>query len=258
MGDEITPTPLASRLATPDAPSAVWSLILGILSFVCCGFFTAIPAIICGHRARAAIRKSGGTLGGMGMATAGLALGYIALVLSVLLIAAIVIGGVMNWREEARNKVEYSSGGGREVVSSDGTTRLRVPRDWGKLKELNDAAELQAGNKSKEQYVIVLSENKADFDNITLQKHHQATRDGMVAKMKNPSASGPVEVTIGGRPALQDEISGTQDGTNVVFLHTTVEGRESFHQILAWTLKSRWEQHKEKLHEVTRTFRTEK
>ena len=57
---------------------------------------------------------------------------------------------------------------------------------------------------------------------------------------------------------MQDELSGTKDGTNVVFLHTTVDDGDHFQQILAWTLKSRWEQQNEPLREIVRTFRSEK
>jgi len=37
------------------------------------------------------------------------------------------------------------------------------------------------------------------------------------------------------------EVTGTEKGTNVVFLYTTVDDGEHFQQILAWTLKSRWQ-----------------
>lgn len=190
------------------------------------------------------------------MATAGLVLGYVALVLNLILIPAIAIPALLKARDEARGRIVYGPGNTREIVSADGNIRLNVPKDWSELKDLNDAAELQTGNRGKEQFVIILSENKADFDNMTLQKHHQITRDAIVEKMKNATAGESAEVTIDGRPALQDEIGGTQDGTNIVFLHTTVEGNESFHQILAWTSKSRWDRQKEKLREITRSFRS--
>ena len=76
--------------------------------------------------------------------------------------------------------------------------------------------------------------------------------------MKNASASEPVPLAIDGHPAMQDEISGTEKGTNVVFLHTTVDDGDHFQQILAWTLKSRWQQQNQLLREITRTFRSEK
>ena len=67
-----------------EPPVAIWSLILAVLSFTCGWLFTAIPAVICGHIARAKIRKSDGALGGRGIATAGLVLGYIALLLGIM------------------------------------------------------------------------------------------------------------------------------------------------------------------------------
>jgi len=66
-----------------------------------------------------------------------------------------------------------------------------------------------------------------------------------------------VPLTIDGHLALQDELSGTEKGTNVVFLHTTVDDGDHFQQILAWTLKSRWQQQNQVLREITRTFRSE-
>jgi hypothetical protein len=38
----------------------------------------------------------------------------------------------------------------------------------------------------------------------------------------------PVPLTIDGHRALQDELSGTENGTNVVFLHTTVDDGDHF------------------------------
>src|SRR5436190_9340190 len=78
------------------------------------------------------------------------------------------------------------------------------------------------------------------------------------AKLKNASGTQPVSLTIDGHPALQDELTGTEKGTNVVFLHTTVAGGDHFQQILAWTLKSRWQQQNQQLREVTASFRSEK
>ncbi len=65
---------------------AIWSLVLGILSFTCFGPLSGIPAIICGHVALSAIARSMGALAGRGMAIAGLVMGYINLALMLLVI----------------------------------------------------------------------------------------------------------------------------------------------------------------------------
>jgi len=73
--------------------SAVTSLILGILGLVACGFFTGIPAIIIGNNAKREIRESGGMETGEGMATGGIVMGWISVVLfglGLLVILAII------------------------------------------------------------------------------------------------------------------------------------------------------------------------
>ena len=47
-------------------------------------------------------------------------------------------------------------------------------------------------------------------------------------------------------------------GHQLRFVHTTVDDGDHFQQILAWTLKSRWQQQNEQLREFTKTFRSEK
>jgi hypothetical protein len=71
---------------------AVWSLVLGILGLVCCGFFTGIPALILGKMAQNEIDASNGMQTGRGMATAGFVLGIIAIVLGVLQVILFATG----------------------------------------------------------------------------------------------------------------------------------------------------------------------
>jgi hypothetical protein len=237
-----------------NALGAIWSLVLGILSFVCLGIFGAIPAIICGHVARSTIRKSHGLLRGEGLALAGLILGYVALVLNIILIPTVIVPAARKaWTENFDNR---STGFNKEIASADGKERILAPASWKPLPDLNEGASLAAGNKFQEEYLIVLSENKADLEDLDLGKHHQLTREQTVGNLKGGSASPVISLTIDGHPALQDEISGTSDNINIVFLHTTVERGEYIHQILAWTLKSRWESKKARLQEVTRSFRS--
>lgn len=71
----------------PQNKKAVWALVLGIVSLLCCGvigIFAAIPAIILGSQARKEIAASGGLQSGAGMAQAGLILGIIGVVLGLL------------------------------------------------------------------------------------------------------------------------------------------------------------------------------
>src|SRR5262249_35477707 len=255
MADETPPPspPAVPQTVPRTPPAAICSLILAVLSFTCGWLFTAVPAVICGHIARSKIRKSGGALGGRGIATTGLILGYVALVLGVLGIPLLV-----SMIQSDRERLQRLSTEQKEITSNDGEIRVTVPGTWTKLPELNKQASLQVGNKTNEVYLIVITDTKTDLDNFTLEKHHHLTRDRMLQKMKNASATQPVSLTIDGHPALQDELTGTGKATNVVFLHTTVDDGDHFQQILAWTLKSRWQQQNEQLREVTASLRREK
>jgi hypothetical protein len=255
MADETAPPPSPAVPQTvPHTPAvAIWSLILAVLSFTCGWLFTAIPAVICGHVAHSKIRKSGGTLGGKGIATAGLILGYVALAIGIMGIPLLV-----SMIQSDRERLQRLSTERKEIASDDGKIRFTVPGTWTKLPELNKRASLQVGDRSKEVYLIVITDTKSGLDNFTLEKHHRQTRDRMLQKMKNASASQPVSLTIDGHPALQDELTGTEKGTNVVFLHTTVDDGDHFQQILAWTLKSRSEKQNQLLREVTASFGSEK
>jgi hypothetical protein len=142
----------------------------------------------------------------------------------------------------------------KEIV--DGKIRVTVPGTWTKMPELNKQATLQVGDKSKQMYLIVITDAKAAVGDLTLEKHHQLTRDRMLRNMKNASATQPVPLTIEGHPAMQDELSGTENDTKVVFLRTTVDDGDHFQQILAWTLKSRWEKQNKLLREIAGSFRS--
>jgi hypothetical protein len=255
MADQITPPPppSAPSPAPSTAPTAIWSLVLAIVSFFCGWLFTALPAVICGHVARSKIRKSGGVLGGMGIATAGLIVGYIAIAVGVMGIPLLV-----SMIQSDRERLHRLSMEKQEIASDDGKIKVTVSGMWTKLPELNKQATLQVGYKSKEMYLIVITDTKAAVGDLTLEQHHQLTRDRMLQKLKNAWASESVPLTIDGHPAVQDELSGTKDGTKVVFLHTTVDDSDHFRQILAWTLKSRWQQQNKMLREITRSFHGEK
>ena len=73
-------------VGSPTNQKATWALILGILGPLCCGIFTAIPALILGIVARKEIDASGGRQSGGGMAIAGIILGIVGIIVSVVFI----------------------------------------------------------------------------------------------------------------------------------------------------------------------------
>ena len=76
---------------------AIWSLVLGILSLTCFSILSAIPGVICGHRALSKIKHSGGALAGQGLAIAGLVTGYVGMLWAVIFIPMMLAIAIPNF-----------------------------------------------------------------------------------------------------------------------------------------------------------------
>ncbi len=75
---------------------AVASLVCGIASFVCIlGPLAGIPAVITGHMALQQIRRSGGTVGGRGLALAGVILGWVVVGITVLVFVISILLAIL-------------------------------------------------------------------------------------------------------------------------------------------------------------------
>ncbi|MBK6513313.1 MAG: hypothetical protein IPG04_04115 [Polyangiaceae bacterium] len=165
-------------------------------------------------------------------------------------IGALVAVGVYAAKKEA------SAGPSELVTASDGKTEIKVPPRWSTMTQLNDEANLQVGNAASEEYLVVISESKQDFaPEVDLKKYSDGCLELMRGRIKNVSVSSPKNVTIGGRPAVQYELTGSVDLINIGYLVTFVDGQKGYHQVIAWTMKSMLSDKKKKLADVTETFR---
>jgi hypothetical protein len=86
---EIPPFP--NTTPPPTSSLSLTSLIMGIVGWVLLPVVGGIIAVITGHMAKKEIRESNGLLGGDGMATAGLVLGYSNLALGVCGCLAVIL-----------------------------------------------------------------------------------------------------------------------------------------------------------------------
>ena len=207
MVDE-TPPPLppqpASVAAAPRTELlAIWSLVLSILSWFGCLFLTVVPAIICGHVARSRIRRSNGALSGMNFALAALIIAYLEIPFGVL--GGIMLVDMIRSERARLHDLDFEK---KEIVSDDAHMKVTTSGHWVKRTDLNKGASLEGSYKDKEMYVIIITDPKSTVKNMTLEQHHQLTRDHMLEKMQNTSATQTISVTIDNHRGLQDEISG--------------------------------------------------
>ena len=82
---QVPPPPIV-----PNSTMATVSMISGIVGWTVAPLLGSLVAIITGHMAKKEIKENPGRLGGDGMATAGLVMGYLQMIPSVLCICVIV------------------------------------------------------------------------------------------------------------------------------------------------------------------------
>ncbi len=70
---------------------AIVSLVLGLLGWSMLPFVGSVGAVICGHLARAEVRRNAATLEGDGLAVAGLVLGWSMIILTLMSVLAVVM-----------------------------------------------------------------------------------------------------------------------------------------------------------------------
>lgn len=150
---------------------------------------------------------------------------------------------------------EYLPGSKPERVEFlDHSFSVVMPANWSIRSDLNSVADLQMGNLFKEAYTIVISENKADFEDLTMEEHSAITRSMIKGEAKNCVESGPELLDIGGYPAIRYQLTGSVDGLNVVYWHVTIETVDYYHQMLLWSLESKFSKNQADFDSVIRSF----
>ena len=105
-------------------------------------------------------------------------------------------------------------------------------------------------------YAMVLSENKKDFTGETkLGEFTSLTRDIMLGRLSSPEKTEPKPTTIGANSALQYEMRGVVQGLNLMYIVTTVETSEHYHQVITWTQPSQIDSNRSTMLEVTQSFK---
>lgn len=143
----------------------------------------------------------------------------------------------------------------KPVSFLNGAFSVLKPGSWSTMDELNNEADLQMGNLFKEAYVVILSESKQDFDNIGLQGHSDLTRSFLREGLKNYQESQPVKLDIGGHSALRYRLNGSVDSIKIIYWHVTIETGGHFHQMLLWSLPSKFDGNEADFNSVIRSFK---
>ena len=132
---------------------------------------------------------------------------------------------------------------GRSVNDGElGLATITLPARWRVATALNDQAAIQATDPFRQRFAVVISESREDFDvTVDLSDHAGRTLAQLADSLRLVAINGPSERMVRGCRALQFEVEGYHQGVRLVYLHTTIEGRRGYHQVLAWSTRSAYD-----------------
>jgi hypothetical protein len=116
---------------------------------------------------------------------------------------------------------------------------LDLPSGWRPAEDLNGSAGIEAVDLLHSRYAVVISECIDDFDaRLDLASYAAGARNSLTSSLHVLNVRGPEHRTISGFDAIQYEIEGVHEMTEVWYLHTTIKGRRAFHQVIGWAPRS--------------------
>jgi hypothetical protein len=179
----------------------------------------------------------------------------IAAVVSGIITLLTFIGGiafaVTTGVKEAKKQAEP-----RSFTTSDGLATVTGAPQWRELAIGSADASLGIGNQVLEQYLVVITEPKADFpEGYTLAAFAEIASEQALATLADAEATDFSEVTVGGMKGLRREVKGSADGLGIFYLNTYLESPTYFHQVMAWTLVENEERYRAVLETAADTFR---
>jgi hypothetical protein len=140
---------------------------------------------------------------------------------------------------------------GREIFSINNISSITVPDDWTNDMQLNPQAIINISNQVKEKYAIVFTEPKEAFaDDMTIKDYYEIIMNNIKTKMDISESTEPQEVMINNYPGLLYEIHGEVEKIKVGYLCAIVETDEYFHQIMTWTLESKFDEYKDEFTKI--------
>lgn len=145
------------------------------------------------------------------------------------------------------------------ITATDQRSSIVIPHYWkspNEVQNLNIDATLQIISTQSSAGFIVLTNNKIDFDNVTMEKLMDKDLSQLKQSMKKiKSLTGPIQFSINGLPALQYQAEFiTTDDVKMQAILTGIEGKQSYFQTLFAVQLSDFEKEKQNFHSILNSF----
>jgi len=139
------------------------------------------------------------------------------------------------------------------VAAEDGSVRMSIPASWSVVTGLNDIASIQVANTAEDVYGMVISEPTEDFADFPA--FSQLALEAFTTNIESPRITGPDTLVIGGRPALQYDISGVISGLRIAYVYTLTDGGSTYSQVVLWSTQSKSKQYRSVFQAIANTFK---
>lgn len=185
--------------------------------------------------------------------------------LAISLLLAAGIGGCSFLRHPFRDRSasdavavsDTTINGPSDLENASTNVRITVPNGWVVAgSDRRGSADIYTTYPSQDMYAAVFSENVSVLNQFDLENNAKQYRWLIEEDMDRFEEESPTGLTsVNGNPAVQYEIRGTVNGQPVVYLHTTVKGRDNYYQVVGWTSEPQYRSNKGTLEAIIASFR---
>ena len=179
----------------------------------------------------------------------------IGIVIGVMVLGFVALAGLGFYVAKNERKAAETT---RTVRATDDKSEIEVPSNWANHASLNEDAVVQVGNERNDEFLIVISEPKADFEpSFTVERYADLALDAMKTKgtIRDIKIGKRTKLKVGPRDAVRNEVEGIFNVLSVSYAITFIDGEKSFHQIMVWAPRSRFESRKSEYEDTVGTFR---
>jgi len=171
-------------------------------------------------------------------------------VIMMLLLALVMLSACSLIPSKNADELSY-----KDVSSKDGLIQIAVPENYESTEVLNEAANLQVMDASANQFMMTISESKADVsDSYTLDDYYDVITQMMTSAMENSELSDAGTITIDNFAARQFILSGEVEKIKLKYFVTLIETDSYFHQIISWSLLSKYDESEDLFKEIANSF----
>lgn len=153
------------------------------------------------------------------------------------------------------DQVLKSASAGKTLKASDGSCQMTVPDNWTEEKDLNKDAKIQAAMRMRDAYLVVFVDQKDKYGSIELAEFAEGAHKKLTKRLTSPVGTAGTQMTVGGLPAVQFELTGSAGGSTFTYYQTLVQGPVNFYEVLAWTPKTQVDKNKFTFQETIKSFK---